>query len=88
MNINEKIINLCRFGILIISDAIDAELCGTRLLIHSLSQSRKKPHVIKPMLFKQDQDDLRFQQALGNGFLLFMHINLSVEDTLKRSSKK
>lgn len=40
------------------------------------------------MLFKQDQDDLRFQQVLGNGFLLLMHINLYVEDTLKRSSKK
>ena len=66
--INYKIRHLCRLGILIISDALDAELCGTRLLIHSLSQSRKKPHIIKPMLFKQDQDDSRFQQALGNGY--------------------
>ena len=86
LNINNKIRNLSRFGILIISDALDAELCGTRLLIHSLSQSRKKPHVIKPMLFKQDEDDLRFQQALGNGYSLVMHINFSGEDTVKKSS--
>ena len=52
------------FGMVVISDAIDGELGGSRLLMHSLGDfssglllhtgETAKPHIIKPMLWKGD----------------------------------
>jgi len=78
---NHKLKSLIRVGVIIVADAMGAELGGTRLLMELIN--RKGPHVVKPMVCGSLEENQNFWELIIRYYFHEEYLNQVPSEILK-----